>query len=107
LGFSQGGYLAYHVAMTGSAVFGAASVIAAADPLPGANLSGLASRRIPMDLLIGSGDFGLGNAQRTRDALRAMSFEVRYTELPGVGHCCPLRGRANEVWSWLSARPIP
>ena len=107
LGYSQGGYLAYHVAMVGSDRFGAASVIAAADPLPGANLSGRATRRIPIDLLIGSGDFGLANAARTRDGLRATGFEVRYTELPGVGHCCPLRGRAAEVWSWLSARPLP
>lgn len=107
LGYSQGGYLAYHVAMAGSDRFGAVSVVSAGDPLPGAGLDRMASRHVPMSLLIGSGDFGLANAQRTRDSLRALGFEVRYTELPGVGHCCPLSGRAASEWSWLAMRPLP
>jgi poly(3-hydroxybutyrate) depolymerase len=107
LGYSQGGYLAYHTAMAGATRFGAVSVIAAADPLPGANLHRSATRQIPIDLLVGSGDFALTNVQRTRDVLRGVGFEVRYTELSGVGHCCPLRGRAGEIWSWLSARSLP
>lgn len=107
LGYSQGGYLAYHVAMAGSDRFGAASVISAGDPLPGANLARLAVRRIPISFLIGSGDFGIANTRSSRAALMALGFEVRYTELPGVGHCCPLRGRAADEWSWLSSRPLP
>ena len=107
LGYSQGGYLAYHVAMVGADRFAAVSVVAAGDPLPGLGLSTMAARHIPMSMLIGSGDFGLANAQRTRDTLRAMGFEVRYTELPGVGHCCPLRGRAADEYGWLAMRPLP
>lgn len=109
-GQSQGGYLAYHAAMAMSALFGAVNVTAAADPLPGLNLAGMATRRIPVDLLAGSGEFALANVQRTRDDLRARGFEVRYTELPGVGHCCPLStrtGTAPSVAAWLLARPLP
>lgn len=107
VGYSQGGYLAYHVAMAGSTEFGAVTVAAAGDPLPGANLAAMATRHLPIDLLIGSGDFGISNARNTRDDLTRRGFEVRYTELPGVGHCCPVSGRAADIWSWISARPLP
>lgn len=109
-GQSQGGYLAYHAAMAMSDFFGAVNVTAAGDPLPGLNLAGMATRRIPVDLLTGSGEFALANVQRTRDDLRARGFEVRYTELAGVGHCCPLsarHGTAPSVAAWLLARPLP
>lgn len=97
----------FRVRKTRSDRFGAASVISAGDPLPGANLARLAVRRIPISFLIGSGDFGIANTRSSRAALMALGFEVRYTELPGVGHCCPLRGRAADEWSWLSSRPLP
>lgn len=109
-GQSQGGYLAFHAGMVFSGEFGAVNVTAAGDPMPGLGLAGMAARRIPVDLLTGSGDFALANIQRTRDDLRARGFDVRYTELPGVGHCCPLSvrtGQAPGVWAWLSARPLP
>jgi len=109
-GQSQGGYLAFHAAMALSELFGTVNVTAAADPLPGLNLAAMATRRIPVDLLTGSGEFALGNVQRTRDDLRGRGFEVRYTELAGVGHCCPLStrtGTAPSVAAWLQARPLP
>lgn len=64
----------------------------------------MATRHLPIDLLIGTGDYGIANAQRTRDDLRARGFEVRYTELPGVGHCCPLNGRAFDIGP--GSRPV-
>jgi poly(3-hydroxybutyrate) depolymerase len=109
LGYSQGGFLAYHVAMVAAQEFGSASVISASDPLPGANIAASATRRIPIDMLIGTGDFGIANARNTAASLRSLGFDVRLTELPGVGHCCPLStaGRAADVYAWLSARPLP
>ncbi|MEZ4389588.1 MAG: hypothetical protein R3A48_00720 [Polyangiales bacterium] len=109
-GQSQGGYLAFYAGMAFAGDFGAVNVTAAGDPMPGLGLAGMAPRRIPVDLLTGDGDFALANIRRTRDDLRARGFDLRYTELPGVGHCCPLSvrtGQAAGVWSWLSARPLP
>lgn len=109
-GQSQGGYLAFYAGMTFSTLFGAVNVSAAGDPMPGLGLAGMAARRIPVDLLTGDGDFAIANIRRTRDDLRARGFDVRYTELPGVGHCCPLStrtGTAPALWQWLSARPLP
>lgn len=109
-GQSQGGYLAFHAGMVFAADFGAVNVSAAGDPMPGLGLAGMAPRRIPVDLLTGDGDFALANIRRTRDDLRARGFDLRYTELPGVGHCCPLSVRTGQspgVWAWLSARPLP
>lgn len=109
-GQSQGGYLAFYAGMTFSTLFGAVNVSAAGDPMPGLGLAGMAARRIPVDLLTGSGDFAIANIRSTRDDLRTRGFDVRYTELPGVGHCCPLSTRtdtAPAMWQWLSARPLP
>lgn len=109
-GQSQGGYLAFHAGVAFSNEFGAVNVTAAADPLPGLGLAAMAARRIPVDLLTGAGDFALAQIRRTRDDLSARGFDVRYTELPGVGHCCPLSvrtGQAARVWAWLAARPLP
>ena len=109
-GQSQGGYLAFYAGMALSTLFGAVNVSAAGDPMPGLGLAGMAARRIPVDLLTGDGDFAIANIRRTRDDLRARGFDVRYTELPGVGHCCPLStrtGTAPALWQWLSARPLP
>lgn len=108
-GQSQGGYLAFYAAMVFSNDFGAVNVTAAGDPMPGLGLAGMASRHIPVDLLTGSGDFAIANIRNTRDDLQSRGFDVRYTELPGVGHCCPLSvrtGQAPRVWQWLSARPL-
>ena len=109
-GQSQGGYLAFYAGMTFSTLFGAVNVTAAGDPMPGLGLAGMSPRRIPVDLLTGAGDFAITNIRSTRDDLRSRGFDVRYTELAGVGHCCPLSTRtdtATAVWQWLAARPLP
>lgn len=107
LGYSQGGYLAFHAAMDLADRLGAVNVSSAADPLPGYGLARMAVRRIPVDLLIGDADFGIANARATRDELTSLGYDLRYTELPGVGHCCFHGERAEDIWSWLSARPLP
>jgi hypothetical protein len=109
-GQSQGGYLAFYAGMTFSTLFGAVNVSAAGDPMPGLGLAAMATRRIPVDLLTGDGDFAIANIRSTRDDLQRRGFDVRYTELAGVGHCCPLStrtGTAPAMWLWLSARPLP
>ena len=65
-----------------------------------------AARQIPVDLLIGANDSLLGPARDTRDELMSLGFEVRYTELPGVGHCCYLSMHVESIWQWLSARSL-
>ncbi len=107
LGYSQGGYLAFRVAMEGAALFAAANVSAAADPMPGYGLSAMAARHIPVDLLIGSGDYNVAGARASRDDLTGRGFEVRYTELPGVGHCCFIGSHTADIWSWFAPRPLP
>lgn len=105
LGHSQGGFLAFHLAMAYSEDFAAAHVASAGSPL-GAGLVGTATRKIPIDLLIGSGDGLVTLARETRDQLVALGFDHRYTEVPGAGHCCPIMGRTSDIWSWLSARAL-
>jgi predicted esterase len=101
LGYSQGGFLSYHCAMVDSTSFAAGHVSAAGSPLGGSTLEQGATRKIPMDLLIGSNDGLLSVMQSSRDTLLGLGFEVRYTELPGVGHCCPLQSQADSVVTWL------
>lgn len=107
LGYSQGGYLAFHAGMVYSDRFGAVHVAGATDPTPGRGLAAMAPRHIPVDMLIGSGDFAIDGARATRDELMGLGFEVRYTELPGVGHCCYVHERYADIWPWLAARPLP
>lgn len=110
LGYSQGGYLAFHAAMALSTQFAAVNVSAAADPLPGLGLAAMAARQIPMDLALGTADYGIANARSTAADLRARSWDLQYTELPGVGHCCPssvVGARLDAIWAFLSARRLP
>lgn len=101
LGYSQGGFLSYRVAMERPDLFAAAHVSGASCPLPGYGLEADASRKIPMDLLIGTNDSLLPNARESRATLIREGFEVRYAELAGVGHCCPLQNRATDVLAWF------
>lgn len=101
LGYSQGGFLSYRVAMERPLMFAAAHVSGASCPLPGYGLEEDAARRIPMDLLIGTRDSLLSNARDSRALLERLGFEVRYAELAGVGHCCPLQNRATDVLDWF------
>jgi hypothetical protein len=75
--------------------------------MPGSGLVSGAPRRIPVDLLIGSEDYGIDNARATQAELTAAGFELRYEEIPGWGHCCFQSDRAAGIWTWLSARPLP
>lgn len=107
LGYSQGGYMAFFTAMNGADVFGAVHIHSAANPMPGSRLVSGAVRRIPVDLLIGTGDWGLSGARATRGELESAGFEVRYEEIDGWGHV-PFRSeRVDDIWTWLAARPLP
>ena len=106
LGYSQGGFLSYRCAMVDSTSFAAGHVSSAGSPLGGSTLEQGAARKIPMDLLIGTNDGLLSVMQSSRDTLLGLGFEVRYTELPGVGHCCPLQSQADSVVTWLLTHPL-
>jgi polyhydroxybutyrate depolymerase len=107
LGYSQGGFLAYYAAMALADRYAAVHVSAAADPQPGRNLHLSAARPVPVDLLIGTEDFGIDNARFTRDELEAASWPLRYTELEGAGHV-PFRSeRTGDIVGWLGMHRLP
>ena len=105
LGHSQGGFLAYRAAMDASTTFAAVEVASAGDPFGGGSADG-ATRKIPVDLLVGADDSLVGLARATRDDLVRLAFDHRYTEVPGEGHCCPIMGRVADAWAWLSSRQL-
>jgi polyhydroxybutyrate depolymerase len=107
LGYSQGGYLGYYAAMSFADRLAAAHISAAADPQPGRNIHLTAPRKIPVDLLIGTNDFGIDNARNTRDELMAASWTLRYTELPGVGHVPFQSSHIGDIVSWLGGYRLP
>jgi hypothetical protein len=75
--------------------------------MPGGPLVSGAPRDIPVDILIGSEDWGISGARSTRDELIAAGHEVRYEEIAGHGHCCFRSDRVDDIWSWLAARRLP
>ena len=64
MGYSQGGFLAYHSAMATSTLFAAVNV-SGAGKSSSAPLAGNAQRKIPVDLLIGANDGLLSIARDT------------------------------------------
>jgi predicted esterase len=107
LGYSQGGYMAFFTAMNAADTYGAVHVHSAANPMPGAGLVEGAVRPIPMDLLIGTGDWAIDMARATRTELTSAGHEVRYEEIEGWGHV-PFRSeRVGDIWAWLSTHPLP
>jgi poly(3-hydroxybutyrate) depolymerase len=106
LGYSQGGFLSYLASMVDSQHYGAGHVAAAGSPLGPGKLEPQAARKIPMDILVGANDSLKSVAKSSADALQSSGFEVRYTELAGVGHCCPLTTQVPSVLAWLVARSL-
>jgi poly(3-hydroxybutyrate) depolymerase len=105
LGYSQGGYLAFHAGMAGSGVLSCTAVIAAANPL-GAQLIAQATRKIPVTLQIGSNDGAVQNARNTRDALMGAGHPVSYDEIAGAGHV-PFPGDASVPLMYCKGQSLP
>ncbi len=105
IGYSQGGFLAFYVAMHDADVFGAVHVQSAGNP-DGTQLLDGAPRKIPVQLRIGTEDFLLDVARQTRDALQARGFFVDYQEIPNHGHCCYLASLNQEIWAFFQAHPL-
>jgi predicted esterase len=105
LGYSQGGYLAFHIAMARSETVASGVVIAASDPL-GGQLAQSAVRAIPMGLRVGSNDFAATALRADRDRLAARGHEVVYEEISGAGHV-PLPGDVATLFAFLVQRQLP
>lgn len=99
LGYSQGGFMAFRVAMDRADRLASAAVVAAASPLGDALVTS-AARPIPVVLRIGQGDALLEVARASRAALANAGHELAYEELAGVGHA-PFPGEVAPLVEFL------
>lgn len=99
LGYSQGGFMAFRLAMDRADRLASAAVVAAGSPLGDALVSA-ASRPIPVALRIGQGDALLEVARASRNALTNAGHELAYEELAGLGHA-PFPGEVAPLVGFL------
>ena len=103
-GFSQGGAVAYHAALTFPAPLGGllamSTYFATADNIDLAD----ANREIPVDVQHGNFDpivpESLGRSGA--DRLKALGYAVNYRQYPMAHALCPQQ--VNDIGKWLSAR---
>jgi len=100
-GHSQGGYLAFLLAMVRGDDVSGAVISAASDPLPGFGWERTPPR--PFYVLIGDRDPALNAARTTARWLEDSGHRVLLRELPGVGHGGHPRGYNQEILEFLLA----
>ncbi len=83
LGYSQGGFLAYHWGTAQPERFAGLAIHAAADPHPE-----IAPKpgRVRIHLVVGALDFPIDSAREAAPRLRSLGYDVRFDELPNHMH---------------------
>lgn len=109
-GFSAGGHYLHAIALSSSTFFAAYSVSAGVlDVLAGASAPASATRKIPVDIHIGTSDSLLPYAQtdRTRfiNAGWTLNTNLYYTEFSG-GHTYTT-GHLSTIWNNISSHALP
>ncbi|HKB04993.1 MAG TPA: PHB depolymerase family esterase [Gemmataceae bacterium] len=107
LGMSNGGYFAHLVGKERSKTV--AAVASHSGPLGLQTLLGVnAERKFPVLIIHGDQDrvLSVDFARENRDKYRKEGHEVKYVELPGVGHVWGTKAGVNEtIWEFFSEHP--
>jgi polyhydroxybutyrate depolymerase len=107
LGMSNGGYFAHVVAKERSKTV--AAVASHSGPLGLQTLLGVnADRKFPVLIVHGDADklMPVDWARENRDKYRKEGHEVKYVELPGVGHAWGTKADVNEtIWGFFADHP--
>jgi polyhydroxybutyrate depolymerase len=109
VGMSNGGYFAHLVAKERSETVAAAA--SHSGPLGLQTLLGVnARRKFPVLIVHGDQDkvMRVDWARENRDKYRREGHEVKYVELPGVGHLWGTKADINEtIWKFFADHPRP
>jgi len=107
-GMSNGAYFANLVGRERSAVI--AAVAAHSSEMGEMDLEALdTGRKFPVMLIHGADDpiFPVVTAREARDVYLATGHEVKYVEVPGLGHAWATKVNINEqIWDFFSSRPL-
>lgn len=107
LGMSNGGYFAHLVGAERSKVV--AAVMSHSGPLGLQTLGGIkAERRFPVMIVHGDKDrlLPVEWARENRDKYTKEGHEVRYVEVPGLGHAWATEQRINDqIWDFFQRHP--
>lgn len=108
LGMSNGGYFAHLVGKERSKRV--AAVASHSGPLGLQTLLGVnADRKFPVLIIHGDEDklFPPSIARENRDKYKKEGHEVKYVELPGVGHMWGVKADVNEtIWKFFADHPL-
>jgi polyhydroxybutyrate depolymerase len=108
-GMSNGAYFAHLVARERSTII--AAIAPHSSELGVIDLSLIETgRKFPVLLIHGSADpiFPVESARQARDIYTAAGHEVKYVEVPGLGHEWAVHININEqIWTFFSAHPLP
>ncbi len=108
VGMSNGGYFAHLVARERSEVIAAAA--SHSGPLGLQTLGGIRARRkFPVVIIHGAKDrlFQVSIARENAEKYRREGHEVRYVELPNVGHAWGTENGVNEtIWAFFAGHPL-
>jgi len=108
IGMSNGGYFAHVVGRHRSKTV--AAVASHSGPLGLETLLGInAPRKFPVLIIHGAKDviFPVGIARENRDKYKKEGHEVKYVELPDVGHMWGSGANINEtIWDFFTAHPL-
>ncbi len=109
LGMSNGGYFAHLVGKERSKTV--ASVASHSGPLGLQTLLGVgAARKFPVMIVHGEKDtiFPVAFARENRDKYRREGHEVKYVEVPGLGHFWAVKTDINgRIWKFFADHPLP
>jgi predicted esterase len=104
---SNGGYFAHLVGKERSKTV--AAVASHSGPLGLQTLAGInAERKFPVLIIHGDQDriLSVDFARENRDKYRKEGHEVKYVELPGVGHVWGTKADVNEtIWEFFADHP--
>jgi polyhydroxybutyrate depolymerase len=107
LGMSNGGYFAHLVGKERSQTI--AAVASHSGPLGLQTLLGIhANRKYPVLIIHGDEDpiFPVAFARENRDKYKREGHEVKYVELPGLGHTWATKVDINEtIWEFFAQHP--
>lgn len=109
VGMSNGGYFAHLLARERSRTI--AAVASHSGPLGLQTLLGVrADRKFPVLIIHGDQDkiFPVAFAQENRDKYTREGHEVKYVEVPKLGHMWATEAKINEtIWEFFEKHPLP
>ena len=102
IGYSQGGYMAFLYGLDDATVLSCTAVLAASSPYGGSASDPViagATRKLPVDLQIGTNDSAYSAAMTTSATLMADGFPVQFAAIAGAGHV-PIPGDIGAPFAY-------